>query len=254
MGQEFAQGSEWDHAAGPQWWLLDDDWPAAADHRGVQRLVTELNRIYQDCPALWQLDSDPAGFRWLDPDAAQDNVYSFVRRDAAGRSLVAVSNLSPTVRTEYRIGLPGPGRWHVVLDTDEQRFGGGGAGQAAYTAEEVPWQGQEFSAALTLPPLATVWLCPQGPDLPLAPARSSRELDLAVADPAAAVAAVQRSLGDSAARTDHLDGLTVRFSNGSWFNLRASDTEPVLRLSAEAGDRATLDALCERVLAALPGR
>nr|WP_245984199.1 1,4-alpha-glucan branching protein GlgB [Streptomyces tateyamensis] len=171
MGQEFAQGAEFDHESGPQWWLLDEDWPAAAEHRGVQRLVGELNRIYQDSPALWELDTSPAGFSWLDADAAQDNVYSFVRRDAAGRSLVAVSNLSPTVRSNYRIGLPAAGRWVVVLDTDQPRFGGSGAGPTTpYQAEDVPWQGQQFSAELTLPPLATVWLCPPGSALPLAPA------------------------------------------------------------------------------------
>nr|WP_232247925.1 1,4-alpha-glucan branching protein GlgB [Kitasatospora azatica] len=177
MGQEFAQGAEWDHEQGPQWWLLDDDWPSAADHRGVQRLVTELNRIYQDYPALWQQDSDPAGFQWLDADAGADNVYSFVRRDAAGRTLVAVSNLSPTVRAQYRIGLPAGGRWYPVLDTDDPRFGGSGAGSTEpLTADELPWQGQPFSAELTLPPLATVWLCPQGPELPLAPARPDSPL------------------------------------------------------------------------------
>ncbi|WP_181799756.1 1,4-alpha-glucan branching protein GlgB [Kitasatospora acidiphila] len=172
MGQEFAQGAEFQHDDGPQWWLLDGDWPAAAEHRGVQRLVSELNRIYQDYPPLWQQDSAPGGFCWLDADAAQDNVYSFVRWDAAGRALVAVSNLSPEVRTDYRIGLPAGGTWYPVLDTDEARFGGSGAGsREAHQAGEQAWQGQPFSIELTLPPLATVWLCPAGPDLPLAPAR-----------------------------------------------------------------------------------
>ncbi|WP_280688683.1 1,4-alpha-glucan branching protein GlgB [Kitasatospora sp. GAS204B] len=172
MGQEFAQGAEWDHEQGPQWWLLDEGWPAAEDHRGVRRLVTDLNQVYQDCPPLWQLDADPAGFAWLDADAAQDNVYCFVRRDAAGRSLVAVSNLSPSVRTGYRIGLPAAGVWQVVLDTDDSRYGGAGSGRPGpHQAEELPWQGQPFSAELTLPPLATVWLCPQGPELPLTAAR-----------------------------------------------------------------------------------
>ncbi|WP_329565025.1 1,4-alpha-glucan branching protein GlgB [Kitasatospora sp. NBC_01266] len=174
MGQEFAQGAEWDHEQGPQWWLLEEGWPAAEDHRGVRRLLADLNQLYQDYPPLWQLDADPAGFHWLDADAAQDNVYSFVRRDTAGRTLVAVCNLSPNVRADYRIGLPAAGRWHVVLDTDHSRYGGADAGQGGpYQAAELPWQGQPFSAELTLPPLATVWLCPQGPELPLTAARSA---------------------------------------------------------------------------------
>ncbi|MGC0331374.1 1,4-alpha-glucan branching enzyme [Streptomyces sp. SAI-170] len=161
MGQEFAQGGEWDHDKGPQWWALDEDRPAGSDHRGVRDLVRDLNHGYRAEPALWQLDSHPAGFTWLAADAAADNVIAFVRRSAAGEPLVCVSNFSPVVREGYRIGLPRPGRWHIVLDTDAPRYGGSGSATAPVIADPAPWQGQDHSTLLTLPPLATLWLSPR---------------------------------------------------------------------------------------------
>jgi 1,4-alpha-glucan branching enzyme len=159
MGTEFAQGAEWDHDAGPQWWLLDEQWPAHAEHEGVRELVRDLNRIYRDCPALWQLDTRPEGFAWIDGGAAEDNVFSWVRYDAAGRPLVSVSNFSPVVRHGYRVGLPAEGRWIEVLNTDSLVYGGSGVGNPdPIKPEQVEWNGREVSAELTLPPLATIWL------------------------------------------------------------------------------------------------
>jgi 1,4-alpha-glucan branching enzyme len=165
MGQEFAQGAEFHHEAGPQWWVLDEGWPAAADHRGVQLLVGELNRVYRAEPALWELDTSPEGFRWLDGGAAEDNLLSFVRYAADGSPLVAVCNFSPVVRHGHRVGLPPlPGTdqlWREALNTDEERYGGSGvANPVPVKAEPVEWDGQPRSAELILPPLATVWLRP----------------------------------------------------------------------------------------------
>ncbi len=165
MGQEFAQGAEWDHEHGPQWWVLDEAWAAHEDHRGVQRLVGDLNRVYRDTPALYELDTVPAGFRWLDGGAAEDNALSFVRFAADGSPLVAVSNFSPVVRHGFRVGLPRlDGRdqlWEEVLNTDAVRYGGSGvANSRPVKAEGTQWNGQPRSAELVLPPLATVWLRP----------------------------------------------------------------------------------------------
>ncbi|MFC9326459.1 1,4-alpha-glucan branching enzyme [Kitasatospora sp. NPDC057015] len=165
MGQEFAQGAEWDHEHGPQWWVLADDWPAAADHRGVRELVRDLNREYLDAPALWEQDTTPDGFRWLDGGAAEDNLLSFVRYAADGTPLVAVCNFSPVVRHAYRVGLPALGGaeqlWEEVLNTDAEAYGGSGiANSSPVKAEKVSWNGQDRSAELVLPPLATVWLRP----------------------------------------------------------------------------------------------
>ncbi|MDH6575713.1 1,4-alpha-glucan branching protein GlgB [Kitasatospora sp. MAP5-34] len=167
MGQEFAQGAEWDHEQGPQWWVLADDWPGSADHQGVQRLVGDLNAAYLDAPALWEQDTTPDGFRWLDGGAAEDNVLSFVRYAADGTPLVAVSNFSPVVRHCYHVGLPpldGPEQlWEEALNTDATRYGGSGtANSQPVKAEPTPWNDQPRSAELILPPLATIWLRPAG--------------------------------------------------------------------------------------------
>ncbi|MEV7597502.1 1,4-alpha-glucan branching protein GlgB [Kitasatospora sp. NPDC089797] len=165
MGQEFAQGSEWDHEQGPQWWVLDEQWPAHRDHLGVRRLVRDLNRTYRETPALWELDTTPDGFRWLDGGAAEDNLLSFVRYAADGTPLVAVCNFSPVVRHGHRVGLPAlDGReqlWEEVLNTDAEAYGGSGTGNSRpIKAEPVEWNGQPRSAELVLPPLATLWLRP----------------------------------------------------------------------------------------------
>ncbi|MFI9270347.1 1,4-alpha-glucan branching enzyme [Kitasatospora sp. NPDC052896] len=164
MGQEFAQGAEFHHESGPQWWVLADDWPAAPDHLGVRRLVGDLNGTYLATPALWERDTVPEGFSWLDGGAADDNLFSFVRYAADGSPLVAVCNFSPVVRQGYRIGLPTlPGDrrlWTEVLNTDAERYGGSGVGNPRLTAEPVEWNGRPYSAELTLPPLATCWFRP----------------------------------------------------------------------------------------------
>ncbi|MDH6133123.1 1,4-alpha-glucan branching enzyme [Kitasatospora sp. MAA4] len=165
MGQEFAQGAEWDHESGPQWWVLEEGWPAAEEHRGAQRLVGDLNRVYLANPALWEQDTTPDGFRWLDGGAADDNLLSFVRYAADGSPLVVVCNFSPVVRHAYRVGLPTLGTadqlWTEVLNTDAETYGGSGVGNShPVKAEAVAWNGQARSAELILPPLATLWLRP----------------------------------------------------------------------------------------------
>ncbi|MDT0306932.1 1,4-alpha-glucan branching enzyme [Streptomyces sp. DSM 44917] len=164
MGQEFAQGAEWSEETGPQWWVLDPAYVAAGDHQGVADLVRDLNARYRETPALWRLDSDPAGFAWVDAEAAADNVFAFLRMAGDGTPpLLAVCNFSPVVRPAYRLGVPGPpgAAWHEVLNTDDRAYGGSGVTQPApLRAEPVPSHGRPESVAPTLPPLATVWLRP----------------------------------------------------------------------------------------------
>ncbi|MEV7001839.1 1,4-alpha-glucan branching enzyme [Streptomyces sp. NPDC093982] len=162
MGQEFAQGAEWSEAHGPDWWLLDPAYGAEPDHRGVRDLVRDLNTVYRHTPALWQRDADPAGFQWVVGDAADDNVLAFLRYDAEGAPLLAVSNLSPVVRHEYRLGVPDDvPAWHEALNTDAARYGGGDVTNPdPVKPEPQGWHGRAASIRLTLPPLATVWLRP----------------------------------------------------------------------------------------------
>ncbi|WP_406138467.1 1,4-alpha-glucan branching enzyme [Streptomyces anulatus] len=163
MGQEFAQGAEWSEGHGPDWWLLDPSYGASGDHRGVRTLVGDLNAVYGAVPALWQRDTVPEGFSWVDGGAAEDNVFAFLRYDADGSPLLAVSHFSPAVRSDYRLGVPETGTegWVEVLNTDAARYGGGDVrNEEPLKAEAVPAHGRPCSISLTLPPLSTVWFRP----------------------------------------------------------------------------------------------
>ncbi|MGW1724037.1 1,4-alpha-glucan branching enzyme [Streptomyces sp. NPDC002306] len=157
MGQEFAQGGEWSEAHGPDWWLLDPLYAAQADHRGVRDLVRDLNTAYHRTPALWQRDTQPAGFQWIVGDAADDNVFAFLRFAADGSPLLSVSNFSPVVRHDYELWVPDSvDAWQESLNTDAARYGGGDV------VRTEPVKRLDGRLTLTLPPLATIWLTPLG--------------------------------------------------------------------------------------------
>ncbi|MFN2489572.1 MAG: 1,4-alpha-glucan branching protein GlgB [Actinomycetota bacterium] len=160
MGGELAQEREWTHDASLDWHLLDDD-----GHRGIQKLVADLNKTYKGIEALWSQDSAPEGFKWIDANDADSNVVSFYRTgyyrtgSKSGHHLVCVCNLSPVVRHHFRLGLPQAGAYHEVLNTDSATYGGSNVGNlGTVTAEDVPWHGLDHSAEITLPPLAVLWL------------------------------------------------------------------------------------------------
>jgi 1,4-alpha-glucan branching enzyme len=158
MGCELAQAQEWSHERSLDWHLLESERPA-----GVQRLVRDLNRIYRDEPALWELDSDPSGFRWLVVDDREANVVAFARFSAHGRTLVMVANLSPVPRPGYRLPMPHAGRWREVINSDAALYGGANLGNmGGVTADDTPWGGESASAEMTVPPLGVVWLAPDG--------------------------------------------------------------------------------------------
>jgi 1,4-alpha-glucan branching enzyme len=153
MGGEFAQLAEFDHDSTPQWNLLDDPL-----HHGVQKLVSDLNRVYAAEPALYTLDAEPGGFEWLVADDAENSVFAWRRVDGAGREMVAVCNFTPVPRQGYRIGLPQPGQWDEVLNTDAAVYGGSNMGNGGLiVTEPVPSHGKPQSAALVLPPLGTLY-------------------------------------------------------------------------------------------------
>ena len=165
MGCEFAQDAEWADGRSLDWALLES--PA---HLGVKRLVGDLNHIYRDTPALWSLDGDPAGFQWIDANDAPSNVFSFVRRGSDGDLLACVANFAGVPHIGYRLGLPLPGRWTEVVNTDAHVYGGSGVGNfGVVTAMDESWHGQPCSATLNLPPLGTLWLRPEAADSPAIP-------------------------------------------------------------------------------------
>ncbi|MFF7408902.1 1,4-alpha-glucan branching protein GlgB [Streptomyces lydicus] len=162
MGQEFAQPAEWWHDGALDWNLLDASAAGAADHRGVRDLVRDLNRRYLGTEALWQGDSAPYGFRWIDADAAGDNVLSFIRYDACGNPLVCVYNFAPQTTCSFPLALPEAGAWREVLNTDALCYGGSGVGNlGAVRAEPRAWQGFPARASVVLPPLGALWLTPE---------------------------------------------------------------------------------------------
>jgi 1,4-alpha-glucan branching enzyme len=157
MGGEIGQEAEWSEERSVDWHLLEQ-----ADHAGVQALVRDLNRVYRARPALWEVDFEPDGFRWLEPNDATNNVLAFARWSADGSDVVVcVCNLSPVPREGYRLGMPRAGGWVEALNTDSTYYGGSDVGNlGGVTAEEVAWHDQPYSAEVTLPPLGVLWLVP----------------------------------------------------------------------------------------------
>ncbi len=159
MGGEFAQTAEWNHDQGLDWHLLAD-----ALHAGVQRLVRDLNRLYRGTPALHRRDCEPEGFDWIDCNDMDQSVLSYLRKGATPDDCaVIVCNFTPVVRERYRIGVPRPGFYRERLNTDAADYGGGNIGNlGGVAAEPIPWHGHAHSLSVTLPPLATLVLIPEG--------------------------------------------------------------------------------------------
>lgn len=158
MGQEFGQEQEWTEQHSLDWWLLDDDL-----HSGLLSLVSALNRIYRDDPALW--DDDYTGFEWIDASDGDHNVISHIRKgmgsDHKQHLLVCVTNFAGTPHEGYRVGLPFSGQWEEILNSDSEEFGGSGViNMGPVIAEDVPWNGRPASAELRVPPLGALWLRP----------------------------------------------------------------------------------------------
>jgi 1,4-alpha-glucan branching enzyme len=154
MGQEFGQGAEWSEGRSLDWWVLDDP-----GHRGVSRLIKDLNTLYRATPALWSRDTTPDGFHWIDANDASGNVYSFLRFGDDGSVLACVVNFSPVPHERYRLGLPFAGRWDEVLNTDAEVYFGSGVGNfGRVEAVDEMHHGQPASTALRVPPLGAIWL------------------------------------------------------------------------------------------------
>jgi 1,4-alpha-glucan branching enzyme len=159
MGTEIAEPFEWNHDAQINWWLLDH-----APHRGMQRLMRDLNRIYTGEPSLHRLDTEGSGFHWIVGDDRGQSIFAFLRRagDDDARPVLAVCNMTPVPRHGYRIGVPRPGLWHERLNTDAEIYGGSNLGNGGgISTEPIPAHGYDQSLSVTLPPLATVWLQPE---------------------------------------------------------------------------------------------
>jgi 1,4-alpha-glucan branching enzyme len=155
--------------------------------------VKDLNTAYRAHPAMWELDSVAQGFAWIDANDAPGNTFSFLRFGSPsphGRrpTLASIVNFSGAPHYDYRLGLPHPGRWSEILNTDAEQYGGSGVGNlGSVEAEAVPWHGQPYSALLTLPPLGGLWLEPDWPAEPAGATEPTRTTEpAATMQPAAA--------------------------------------------------------------------
>ncbi len=150
MGQDFAQDSEWNEAKELDWGLLEDEL-----HSGMQSYVRELLAIYNKYPCMYELDNDPKGFKWINADDTYKSIYSFVRYGENGKNnLLFVLNFTPVERLDYRVGVPVKGKYKLILDSDEKRFGGNSdkKKQQIYTAKALEWDNQPYSIGYPLPP------------------------------------------------------------------------------------------------------
>jgi 1,4-alpha-glucan branching enzyme len=158
MGGEFGQWNEWNVQTGLDWYLLEK-----AFHRQVQQFVKDLNHLYTREPALHEVDFHWDGFEWIDFHDVDNSIVSFVRYAKGKReAVVVVANFTPMPRSGYRVGVPAPGFYREILNSDSAHYGGSNMGNAGgLPSEPTPWQGQPHSILLTVPPLAVVYLKPE---------------------------------------------------------------------------------------------
>lgn len=158
MGQEFAQEQEWNESYSLDWWLWD-----RPDHAGLGALVARLNEEYSTRPALW--NDTHTGFEWINASDGDRNLISYLRKgdsQEARDTVVCIVNFAGNPHEGYRVGLPFPGKWREILNTDDPAFGGSGVlNIGSVIAEDIPWDGRPCSAELRIPPLGAVWLVPE---------------------------------------------------------------------------------------------
>ncbi|MQU07972.1 1,4-alpha-glucan branching protein GlgB [Pseudomonas helleri] len=154
MGCEFGQWREWNHDQQLDWYLLQ--YP---EHRGVQKLVSDLNQLYREEPALHEQDDVPQGFQWLIGDDATNSVFAWLRWSKAGKPVLVVANFTPVPREAYRVGVPEAGTWHEIINSDAGVYSGSNYGNGGgVNTDPQPSHGQEVSLALNLPPLGVLIL------------------------------------------------------------------------------------------------
>lgn len=157
MGSEIAQQLEWNHDTQLQWGLTE-----RLHHKGVQRLISDCNRVYRNEASLYQQDFNPKGFEWIEKDDSNNSVISFIRyAECREDFMVIVCNMTPVKRNNFRIGVPQSRGYRELLNTDAAYYGGSNAGNYGYIpVDYVPWHGFQSSIRVTLPPLSTLVLKP----------------------------------------------------------------------------------------------
>jgi 1,4-alpha-glucan branching enzyme len=155
MGSEFGQDTEWNHDVSLPWHLLEQ--PA---HQGIQRFVSDLNKLYRDTPALHALDCDAEGFEWLITDDATNSTFAWLRKGVqANDRCVVVINFTPQMIRDYRVPVPFAGTWREILNSDAAYYGGSNVGNGGRVFAVVTRDSPEIH--IVVPPLATVFFIPE---------------------------------------------------------------------------------------------
>jgi 1,4-alpha-glucan branching enzyme len=155
QGCEFGMHWEWDAEQSINWHILSEE-DDCFHHNGLMKFVADLNKVYKNEPALWEMDYENAGFQWIDFNDSDNSIISFIRRGKEWHNiLVFVCNFSPVVRRHYRVGVPFGGKYKELINSDASEYGGAGYGNnGAAHADAVPLHNQPLSLDLTLPPLS----------------------------------------------------------------------------------------------------
>ncbi|MBP2646363.1 MAG: glycogen branching protein [Firmicutes bacterium] len=153
MGGEFGQFIEWNEADSLDWHLLEYEM-----HNKLHQYVKVLNHYYREDEAFWSLDTNWKGFEWIDCNDCDQSIVSFLRKASDGEMTVVLSNFTPVVRHNYRLGVPKAGEYQEVFNSDATEFGGSGIVNGSLVAEQIAWHTQPCSLVLTVPPLATIYL------------------------------------------------------------------------------------------------
>ncbi len=155
MGGEFGQGHEWRHDGSLDWHML-----AFPLYKGLQKFVSDLNRLYRNESALYATDSNPEGFEWIDCNDSEQSVLSFMRKNPkTGESILIAMNFTPIPRYNYRVGVHEGGHWRELMNSDAKEYAGSGQGNfGGVNAKPIPFHGRPYSLNLILPPLGAVYM------------------------------------------------------------------------------------------------
>ena len=155
MGSEFGQFAEWSETRSLDWHLLEYD-----NHRKLQQYMCDLNHLYLQQTALWEMDFDPKGFEWIECNDRDNSIVSFIRRGRDhSKELIFICNFTPETHFEFRVGVPVAGTYEEIFNSDDEKYGGSGIiNRSPLTSQRIPWNNRQSSIELKVPPLAVTIL------------------------------------------------------------------------------------------------
>jgi 1,4-alpha-glucan branching enzyme len=159
MGNEIGQVNEWNHDSSVNWHLLEFD-----KHKGIQAVYRDLNKLYKTYPALHESDHNAEGFEWIDHGNAEQSILSMLRKSSGHKQKIyVINNFTPVVHKNYRMGVQDPGKYQIILNTDDKKYWGSAySKRKTMSSEELQWNNQNLSITFDLPPLASLYILYKG--------------------------------------------------------------------------------------------